>query len=228
MPPWTWMFSLAHASYAFGGTDPGSRRGDGQLRRTSAQCPGAVVAIGACQFHCDVEIRQPVLDRLEGADRAAERVAFACIVARHLQRRFGAPQLLEGKQHRGPVEGLFDGRPTTAERAERLTRRCIERHPREISRRVDTRYRLHVEPARALLDDEQTHLICVGSSTCGDDHALRSKSVAHRNLRPGDPPASHTRVDASRSDGPGGFRQRQSADELAGGHPGQQALLLRR
>ena len=77
-----------------------------QLRRAGRERPGAVVAVGAGQGRRDVHVGQHVLDRLERADRPAERHALQRIVAGHLQRPVGAADLLEGDQHRGAVEHL--------------------------------------------------------------------------------------------------------------------------
>ena len=68
----------------------GSRRRD-EIILSFAR--GRVDRIGARQFDEAVKLGNPVLDRLEGADRLAERLARYRIVARYFHQRFGAAGL---------------------------------------------------------------------------------------------------------------------------------------
>ena len=108
-----------------------------QLRRVARQRPGAVVGVGARQLGGDVDVGELVLDRLERADGAAEGVALQRIVARHLERRLRAADLLEGEQHGGAILQAPEQALALAGRAEQLGRRAVEGDARVRAARVD-------------------------------------------------------------------------------------------
>ena len=76
----------------------------GSSAASAAQRPGAVIGVGPRQFDRDIHVGELVLDRLERADRPAERIALQRIVARHLQAGIRAAHLLERDQDRRPLQ----------------------------------------------------------------------------------------------------------------------------
>ena len=95
----------------FGRGDTRGGGGQRQFGRIGGQRPRTVIGIRARQLDRDIDVGELVLDRLERADGAAERVALQCVVARHGQAGIGAADLLERDHDRGAIEQALYRRP---------------------------------------------------------------------------------------------------------------------
>ena len=123
MPPWVWMFSFDGEVVGLGRGDPRRRRRQRQVGAAVGQHHGAVIGVGARQLELDVAVGELVLDRLVGADGAAERLALQGIVARHPHRGLGAAHLGEGEVDRRRVVQALEQAPALAFGAQQLGRR---------------------------------------------------------------------------------------------------------
>src|SRR5262245_36484704 len=95
------------------------------------------------------------------------------IVARHLERRVGATELLECDEDRGTIQQLLDPIPTLSAR-QWLGGRAVECQPCERARRINARLRRACDARRAELGEIQADATrCLRS----DDRDIRAEAV---------------------------------------------------
>src|SRR5215472_3596779 len=162
-------------------------RGRSRLRQLAGigrKRPGAVIAIGARQGRRDIHICEHVLDRLERADRPAEGDAVERVVAAHLKRAVGAPELLEGDQHRGTVEHLRDHAKTFAGAAERLGLGALEGDLGLPAGRIDIGEVLDLDAVCLHVHEEQGNVAFPAARTraCDDHSEVRDRAIGDRLL----------------------------------------------
>ncbi len=215
---------LGRVEIGLAGADAGRRRGHGKLGRVGRQRPRPVERVRPRQLDRHVHVGELVLDRLERGDGPAEGEAADGVLARHVERGLAATHLLEGDQHRCPVEQALDEGPARSGLAERLRRRVREGDRCHRSGGID---RFERRPAHA--GGVQIHQVERHATTVPRRHhgEIRHVPIDHRSLGPGEPARFGAGGQTVRGRCLGSLGEGEAADRLAGGDPGQPVALLR-
>ena len=219
---------LAGKVVGVGRRDARRRRGQRQVGAAVGQHHGAVVGVGARQLELDVAVGELVLDRLVGADGAAEGLALQGVVARHPHRRFGAAHLGEGEVDRGRVVETLERAPALAFRAQKLGGGVLEGELGMLACRIDGLDALLGHGRLLEIDQHQRHgAIALPAGVGQHDREGRGLAVGHRHLLAVEPAAAEGRADAARLGRLRALGDGERADRLAGRQRGQPLLLLR-
>src|SRR5271165_7044632 len=87
---------LCNEPAGLAGCDAGDRGSDRKFGRVGVDRPGAVVGVRTGELDLDIHVGELVLDTLERSYWPAESETFLGVGIRHVERRLGVADLLEG------------------------------------------------------------------------------------------------------------------------------------
>ena len=135
-----------------------------------------------------------MLERLEGADLAAELLAHPRVLDRHLEGALRAAEAVGRDADRGEVEKARQHRPSLARVAEKRAirqRDVLQHHLAEAAAEIDVTVRLHADAPHAPIDEEEGHALGTGAGlrACRHQEDVRRLGFRDEELRAGQHPA---------------------------------------
>jgi hypothetical protein len=187
--------------------------------------PGHVLCGGRRRLDLDQNARALVLDRLLGANRAAELGPLEGVVDGHVEATAGASGRLGGEGDAGEVEGALEPGHGRAGASDQPGRHLVEGEPGRTPSQVHYRQVGAAESRRVRVDREQARSL---RRLGHDQDEVGSGPFDDRRLGPGQRPCSGPeRRNGGTAPGPArsGFGEGEGAEALAAGQPRQQVVL---